>query len=190
MPEQALYLIRHPATAVDRRRPSEEWQLSEEGGRQLDGLLKQEFWGEVRQVYSSTEPKAAAVAERASEAYGVPFSLHDDLRELRRSGFFTDYERVVEDVFRSPAREVNGWESLESALGRAWSILTQVAARGALPAVVVSHGLVLSAVRAKVLGRQAPDLAEWRRLPFGGVARVDVSKWQLVEDFTPPLAGR
>jgi len=180
---QSIHLIRHPATRVDKRRPPEEWRLSEEGGRQLDALLEQGFWREVRHVYSSTEPKAAIVAERAAETHGVPLSVHDELRELRRPGFAADYERVVEEAFRSPARAVNGWESLESALKRVWRFLTHVAARGPLPAAVVSHGLVLSAVRAKLLGEEAPDLDEWQRLPFAGVAQVDVSKWQLVEDF-------
>jgi broad specificity phosphatase PhoE len=187
---QTLYLIRHPDTMVDERRPLEEWQLSKEGGRQLEALLKQPFWRQVRHVYSSTEPKAAAVAQKAAETHGVPFSLHDDLRELRRTGFVAEYERMVESVLGTPGREVGGWESLESALGRGWHFLTQVAAQGALPAAVVSHGLVLSAVRAKLLGRQAPHLAEWRRLPFGGVAQVDASKWRLLKDFSASNTGR
>jgi len=178
-----LYLIRHPETLADEGRPPEKWRLSEEGGRQLDALLRRRFWGEVRHVYASTEPKAAIVAERAAEAHGVPFSLHDELRELSRAAFVAEYERVVEEAFRSPECEVNGWESLDAARDRVWDFLEEVAARGPLPAAVVSHGLVLSAVRAKLLGRPALHLTEWRQLPFAGVAQVDVSKWQLLEDF-------
>jgi len=185
-----LYLVRHPATTVDRLCPPEEWQLSDEGGRQLDALLRQPFWRQVRHVYSSTEPKAATVAQKAAGTHGLPFSLHDDLRELRRAGFVAEYERMVQSVFEMPRREVGGWESLESALGRVWSFLSQVAARGMLPAAVVSHGLVLSAVRAKLLGRESPDLDEWRELPFGVVAQVDISKWQLLKDFTASYPGR
>lgn len=178
-----LYLIRHPATRVEQGRPPEEWQLSEEGGRQLDALLKQEFWGEIRHVYSSSEPKAAVVAHGAAEAHGVPFSLHDDLRELKRTGFVVDYDGMVARVFETPACQINGWESLDAARDRVWDFLEEVAARGPLPAAVVSHGLVLSAVRAKLLGRPALHLTEWRQLPFAGVAQVDVSKWQLLQDF-------
>jgi len=86
-------------------------------------------------------------------------------------------------VFEKPDREVGGWESLESAGGRVWSFLRDVVASGPLPAAVVSHGLVLSAVRAKLLGHDGPSPEEWRGLPFGGVAKVDASGWRLVEDF-------
>jgi broad specificity phosphatase PhoE len=182
---QTLYLIRHPATRVDRRRPPEEWQLSEEGDRQLEALLERPFWRQVRHIYSSSEPKAVVVAQRAAEADGVPFSLHAELRELRRPSFVADYEGMVGRVFEMPQHEIDGWESLESALTRVSSFLRRVAERGLIPAAVVSHGLVLSAARAKLLGREAPDLTEWRRLPFGGVAEMDVSKWRLLEDFVP-----
>ncbi|MBN1458739.1 MAG: histidine phosphatase family protein [Armatimonadetes bacterium] len=189
MPVQTLYLIRHPGTLVDKHLPSSEWKLSEEGGRQLDALLNQAFWARVRHVYSSSEEKAVVVAHRAAEVHGVPFSLHDELRELRRAGFVVDYDGVVARVFETPAREVNGWESLDAARGRVWDFLQEVAARGPLAAAVVSHGLVLSAVRAQLLGLAAPDPTEWRQLPFAGVAQADVSKWQLLQDFAAPTRG-
>lgn len=185
-----LYLIRHPETSVDKRRPPEEWQLSDDGNRQLDAIVAQPFWRQIRHVYSSTEPKAAVVAKKTADTYGCPFSLHDDLGELRRIGFVPEYERMVERVFETPGREVGGWESLESALGRVWAFLTQVAGRGTLPAAVVSHGIVLSAVRARLLGRQGVGLAEWRQLPFGGIAEVDASDWRLLKDFALLYTGR
>jgi len=184
-----LYLVRHPATTVDRLCPPEEWQLSDEGGRQFEALLRQPFWRQVRHVYSSTEPKTATVAQKAAGTRGLPFSLHDDLRELRRSGFVPEYESIVERVFETPGKQVGGWESLESALRRVWRFLNHVAAGGLIPAAVVSHGIVLSAVRARLLGRQTPSLAEWQRLPFGGVADVDVANWRLLKDFAAPQSS-
>ena len=185
-----LYLIRHPATSVDKRRPPEDWQLSEEGERQLDALLRCSFWSEVQHVYSSAEPKAAAVAERVHSDLGIPLSLHSELRELKRVGFAHDYAQQVARVLASPGEEIGGWESLESALGRVWAFLTEVAGRGVLPAAVVSHGIVLSAVRARLLGRPLVSPAEWRALPFGGVAQIDAVNWQLTADFVAPQARR
>ena len=53
-------------------------------------------------------------------------------------------------------------------------------------AAVVSHGIVLSAVRARLLGRPLTSPAEWRALPFASVAQVDALTGRLTEDFRGP----
>ena len=186
-PVPRLYLVRHPATTIEKPLPPDQWRLSEEGERQLEALLRGSFWSEIQHVYSSTEPKAAAVAERARSVHGLPFSLHAELNELRRPDFVADYPQHVARVFARPGEEVGGWESLESACSRVWAFLVHGTGRGALPAAAVSHGIVLSAVRARLLGAATCDLEDWRRLPFAGVAEVDTESWQLTQDFRPPL---
>jgi broad specificity phosphatase PhoE len=180
-----IHLIRHPATSIERDRPPDRWELSEEGEKQLRALLECSLWSAVRHVYTSAEPKAAVVAEAVHSRYSTPFSLHSELNELQRPAFIDGYETVLERVFQRPDGEIEGWESLESALHRAWTFLTHVAARGPLPTAVVSHGIILSGVRARILGRHTVNVAEWRSLPFAGVAEVDAQNWILQQDFLP-----
>ncbi len=179
-----LFLIRHPATQVDPNLPPEQWGLSPAGVKQLEELLSASFWSEVYHVFSSPEPKAAIVAERVGKEYEIPFSLHPELRELTRpAAVVGDYEQQAERVLSRRRDAPEGWEPLASGLDRGWRFLETVVREARLPAAIVSHGLILSAVRAKLFGRDRVDVAEWKRLPFASVATVETEGLTLIEDF-------
>jgi len=182
-----IYLIRHPACEVQDDRPAEQWHLCEEGEKQLESLMRSRFWSKVRHVYASTEPKAEAVAQRTLVEHAIPFSLHDELRELRRPPDFVrdrnELLSMIRGIFDAPQEAVPGFEPLVAASQRVWHLLTDVVVRGPLPAAVVSHGIVLSAVRARLLGKEKVSLSDWETLPFAAVAEVDSDLWVLRQDF-------
>ncbi len=185
-----IYLIRHPACNAREDLPAEQWLLSEAGEKQLESLIRSRFWAGVLHVYASTEPKAEAVAQRVFARHAISFSLHDDLRELRRPPVFirdrNEILGLVGRVFASPQEHAPGFEPLAAAAERVWRFLTQVVAENALPAAVVSHGIVLSALRARLLCKEKVDLKDWQRLPFAAVAEVESDGWVLHRDFLAP----
>jgi len=179
-----LFLIRHPATEIHPDLPVAQWKLSEAGEVQLSALMSAALWRKARHVFSSPEHKAATVAEHACALHGTPFSLHADLRELKRpSRFIDDYEREVRQLLNCWHEAPSGWEPVTSGLCRAWGFLEAIVANAQMPVAVVSHGLILSAVRARLLGRDVVDLREWKGIAFASVATVETEGWVLVEDF-------
>lgn len=178
-----VYLVRHPMTAMDPARHPAEWEVSNDGQRQLDRLLAAPWWPAVEHVYTSTEPKAVVVGRQAADRFGIPTSAHAALDEVHRQDFVPDYGRVVRAALDHPDLPANGWEALTAARDRAVGFLQSTVGPGPLPAAVVSHGLVLSQVRAWLQGRDHVDYEEWRSLPFAAVAVVDPAAWRLEADF-------
>ncbi len=178
-----VYLIRHPMTRMDPERPPAEWELSSDGRRQLERLLSAPWWHAVVHVYTSVEPKAAAVGMAATARFGTPHTTHNELDEIHRGSFVADYGRVVRQALAEPDVPANGWEPLSKARDRTVGFVRSVVSAGPLPAAVVSHGLVLGEVRASLQGKEHVAYDDWRALPFAGVAVVDPATWQLVADF-------
>lgn len=178
-----VYLIRHPMTRMDPARPAAEWVLSGDGLRQLDRLLAAPWWPAVEHAYTSREPKAAAVGEAAAKRFGTPHTVHAELDELHRGGFVPDYGRVVREAMAHPDEPAEGWEALTAARDRMIGFMRDVVSAGPLPAAVVSHGLVLSELRASLQGREHVAYEDWRALPFAAVAVADAARWELIADF-------
>ncbi|MEX0762771.1 MAG: histidine phosphatase family protein [Dehalococcoidia bacterium] len=181
-----IYLVRHPATHMDPDTPAEQWGLSDEGLSQLDRLLQARWWTDVRHVYTSTEQKARAVGDAVLNQFGIPCTSHAELRELERTPEFrSDYRERVIRMFATPDVPVDGWESLSSATDRLTGFLRGTVSGGPIPAAVVSHGIVLSSVRARLLGMSHVDPRHWQALPFAAVAEVETDDWTLASDFAP-----
>jgi broad specificity phosphatase PhoE len=165
-----LLLVRHSAPEIDPSVPSEEWRLSEEGRRRCGPLAERLAGYEPRALLSSTEPKARETAELAAPVLGLQVQLSDGLRETaRRSvGWLApeEFDRGILELFERPGEVVFGEESAAEALARF---------RGAVvglpePAVVVTHGTVLSLYAAALDGRDPYEL--WRGLELPDVVEV------------------
>ena len=179
-----VYLIRHPAPEIRPDTPAVEWTLSEVGYRQIHRLLQEPWWQDIKQLYSSIEAKALVVATSASERFGIPYSSHSELAELHRpADFVPDFRERIMQAFKTPEVAFLGGESIAAAQSRAWCFLQQVVGQGPLPSAVVSHGIVLSAVRALLLRRDFIDPLEWAQLPFCAVAEIDTDDWSIRQDF-------
>jgi 2,3-bisphosphoglycerate-dependent phosphoglycerate mutase len=165
-----LLLVRHSAPELDPSVPSEEWGLSEEG-RQRCGPLAERLAGhEPRILLASTEPKAHETAELVAPALGLEVQLSDGVRETARRtvGWLApeDIDRGIRELLERPGEVVFGEESAEAALARFEAAVAGLEE----PAVVVTHGTVLSLYAAPRIGRDVYEL--WSSLELPDVVEV------------------
>jgi broad specificity phosphatase PhoE len=165
-----LLLVRHSAPELDPSLPAEEWRLSHEGRRRCEELAERLARHEPRALLASTEPKARETAELVAPALGLEVELLDGLRETARRtvGWLTEDElnRGIRALFERPGDVVFGEESGEQALAR-----FERAVEGAPePAVVVTHGTVLSLYAAARTGGNPYEL--WRSLRLPDVVEI------------------
>jgi broad specificity phosphatase PhoE len=165
-----LLLVRHSAPELDPSVPSEEWWLSEEGRRRCRPLAERLASFEPRVLLASTEPKARETAELVAPALGLEVQLSDGLRETARRtiGWLASEEidRGIRELFERPREVVFGEESAEAALARFQAAIAGLSE----PAVVVTHGTVLSLYAAPRIGRDAYEL--WSSLELPDIVEV------------------
>src|SRR5215510_1432342 len=117
-----LYLIRHPLTHVDPTRPSAEWDLSDQGRQQVDALLDAPFWKGVAALYSSEQVKAFGPAKIIGERYQIPVTMTPGIGEVRRDKQVyrtnTSHQLILQEFFKAPDKEIEGWEAASDALKR------------------------------------------------------------------------
>ena len=150
--------------------PSEEWRLSEEGRRRCGPLAERLARYEPRVLLASTEPKARETAELVAPALGLEVELSDGLRETSRQtvGWLAreELDRGIRELFERPREVVFGEESAEAALARFEADVDGLSE----PAVVVTHGTVLSLYAAPKIGREPYEL--WCSLELPDVVEV------------------
>ena len=150
--------------------PSEEWRLSEDGQRRCGQLAERLARHEPRVLLASSEPKARETAELVAPALGVDVQVSDGLRETARRtiGWLApeDLDRGIRELFERPCEVVFGEESAAAALAR----FEPVVAGLPEPAVVVTHGTVLSLYAAPRIGRDVYEL--WGSLQLPDVVEV------------------
>jgi broad specificity phosphatase PhoE len=165
-----LLLVRHSAPKVDPDVPSEEWRLSEEGRRRCAPLAERLARHDPRVLLASTEPKARETAELVAPTLGLEVQLSDAVRETSRRtvGWLApeQIDRGIRELFERPGEVVFGEESAEAALAR----FEEAVAGLSEPAVVVTHGTVLSLYAAPRIGRDAYEL--WSSLELPDIVEV------------------
>ena len=165
-----MLLVRHSAPELDPSAPSEEWRLSEDGRRRCRPLAERLARHEPRVLLASSEPKARETAELVAPALGLDVQVSDGLRETARRtiGWLEpeDLDRGIQELFERPREVVFGEESAAAALAR----FEAAVARLPEPAVVVTHGTVLSLYAAPRIGRDVYEL--WGSLELPDVVEV------------------
>ena len=165
-----MLLVRHSAPELDPSAPADEWRLSEEGRLRCAALAARLAAAVPRVLVSSTEPKAHQTAELVAPALGLDVVLSDGLRETARRtvGWQSNAERErgIRELFERRDEVVYGEESAAEALARFESAVAGLPE----PAVVITHGTVLSLYAAKLTGRDPFEL--WRSLELPDVVEV------------------
>jgi broad specificity phosphatase PhoE len=165
-----LLLVRHSLPELVPSVPSEEWRLSEEGRRRCGTLAERLAPHEPAVLLSSTEPKARETAELIAPALGLDVQLSDGVRESARRtvGWLgrDELDRGIRALFERPDEVVYGEESAAAALSRFEAAVDGLGE----PAVVVTHGTVLSLYVAARTGRDPYEL--WRSLELPDVVEV------------------
>ena len=178
-----LYLIRHAHSQM-MGDAAARWPLSEQGRRQTGVLARQSFWREVDSIFSSPEPKALQTAGPAARRWSIPLKTVDDLHELRRPQLLPNYETVIARVFAEPEVSITDLEPAAHAAERITGCVKElVAAHPGQTLAVVSHGLALTLFLAR-LDNRWPTVAEWRAVPFAGMAVVETTRWRLIKNWS------
>ena len=144
-----LILIKHAKPLVDPAKPSQLWNLSDDGRQQARALAGQVAPLEPAIIISSDEPKAIETAQILADELKLPTEAAPDLHEHdrsnvphMRSGEFISH---VELFFRRPNDLVLGRESANDALGRFENAIEDVLEKHPEGNVaVVSHGTVIA----------------------------------------------
>lgn len=181
-----LTLITHAHTQRDPALDAVHWRLSAAGEQQAAVLAGQPFWRDVDRILVSSEPKTRLTVAPLLAVYDLPLLSDSRFDEARRPGWVENYAAQVAHFFADPLHSVDGWEPAADALNRILdAFATHIQPDGEGHVALVGHGLVLSLYRAHVLGLPRPPFDAWLRLGFAAVARVDLCRPTLLQDFTP-----
>jgi broad specificity phosphatase PhoE len=170
-----IFFVRHATPAVQPTVPSHEWALSPKGADEARDLARRAAsWG-IHAVYSSAEPKARATALIFGDELLVPVHVVDGLEELRFDHWIAnsdEFAEAVHSILEQPGLSFRGAETADAAAGRFARAVAMIAA-AQTPAAIVTHGRVLSAWLALVLGPEQA-FALWRAMPMPGWVRIDL----------------
>jgi broad specificity phosphatase PhoE len=181
-----LYLIRHATPAVQPNVPAPEWQLADRGIEETRALATTAREWDIAALYSSREPKARSTALIIGDALNLPVNVVDGLEETRLDWWIAnsdEFADAVRLILEQPALSLRGAERAEAAAARFASAIS-IIEQGPFPAVVVTHGRVLTAWLAQAAGVEDP-FSLWRSIPMPGWTRVDLD--DLRAEAVPPF---
>ena len=184
-----ILLAKHSQPIADPSKPAPEWVLSTVGRRRALALAASLRVRRPARVLASPEAKARETAEIVAASLGLGVEVVDALREQERprlpfAAAEDAFARAIAEGFRRPDEALHGGESVERARARFAGAVEEIAASaGGRPALVVTHGTVLAAYVARVVGRdpfplwRALDLPSWLALDLD--ARALVASWRV-----------
>jgi 2,3-bisphosphoglycerate-dependent phosphoglycerate mutase len=181
---QRIHLIRHASPAIEPDVPTQLWRLSDRGAEEAAHLAAIAREWRLAAIYTSVERKAESTALILGDALGLQVHVTEGFDELRIDhwiGNADEFSTEVKAIFDHPGLSVHGSERAEAAAAR-FGAGIDIVRQGPLPAAVVSHGRVLTAYLANVVGLDDP-FSVWRSIPMPGWCCIDV------ESMPPKLAS-
>jgi broad specificity phosphatase PhoE len=184
-----LVLVKHAAPEIQPSVPSPQWRLSERGLRQCEDLALRLAPYAPRVVYCSTEPKARQTAERVARIRGLSAITRPRLHENDRAGlgFITDQEELrsrFREFFANPDSHVIGNETANQARERFRQAVRDVVAEAdADPAVIISHGTVITLLLARP--NQLGEFDFWSELELTGFVAVRSASLEILARSRP-----
>ncbi len=179
-----VYLIRHAAVTPRPNLPGSRWHLSPDGRAAAEKLGEEPYWGELRGIHTSVEPKAVATAQRIAAANELPIRIERDLREVQgRAWVETGYAEQVHAYLSGNLPE--GWEPIDEARARVRGCIDGIVARHTdLSVGIVLHGIVLTLYLSGVMELSPEEaIALWESIRFPDVAVFDPAKKRFEREF-------
>ncbi len=179
-----VYLIRHAAVTPRPDLPGSRWYLSPDGRAAAEKLGEEPYWGELRGIHTSVEPKAVATAQRIAAANELPIRIERDLREVQgRAWVETGYAEQVHAYLSGNTPE--GWEPLDDARARVLGCIDGIVGRHTdLSVGIVSHGIVLTLYLSDVMELSLEEaIALWESIRFPDVAVFDPEATRFEREF-------
>lgn len=142
-----LIFVTHPSVNINRNIPIDDWQISAEGIEDLRRLFILDFWKKINVLYASTELKSYAVADQAKKLFPnvkVPDDYKkENLGEVKNRKYLEkdSYMKAVENWYKDPNVQVNGWESANEAMKRISTCVFEIMEKNKNKTVVIiGHG--------------------------------------------------
>ena len=173
-----LILIRHAHPRVDPDKPSQEWDLSDEGRTGAQRLAVGLSDSGIRHIFTSTEPKAIQTAEIVADHLGMTALPRGGLQEHDRRGVgFLEpivFDQAIRDLFAKPSERVFGGESGQEVVDRFSAAIGHIERElrdEGLTYACVTHGTAMSLYTSHLAGRDGHAL--WRGLEIPATIRID-----------------
>ncbi|MHA1954074.1 MAG: histidine phosphatase family protein [Candidatus Heimdallarchaeaceae archaeon] len=164
--------LRHALTKIDPSRPADQWELSEEGIKNIKEIVMSGVFDDVDVIIASAEKKAIQTASYIANKLVKEIVADACFNELNRGFSFQaskrEYDKKVEKALMNREKCIDNWESANSTLDRflkGISILDQDYSNKKI--LVVCHGINLSLYFAHLL--QIPEnliFPRWKNLEF------------------------
>jgi broad specificity phosphatase PhoE len=179
-----LLLIKHSKPLVNPDRPSDQWELGDEGRGRAAKLAEVLRPYALTEIVSSTEPKAKQTADVVAEALGLTCRTQDGLHEHDRRNVphmdSREFISAIAQFFRQPRRLVLGSESADQAYKRfadAVDDIVQGSADGPGDIAIVTHGTVISLFAYR--RAQEDPFALWRRMGLPSLIAFELPSYEV-----------
>lgn len=185
-----VYFITHPNVKVDFNVPIPQWDLSEEGLKRLDELLKQPWLKDIKSIFSSNEQKAKTAALKISELLNFPVNYKEELGEMDRSSTgplpFEEFSKLVDEFFEKPNESIRGWEKATDTQNRIIKAIEEVlkeAPEGDI--AIVAHGgvgaLFLSHIKGISISRSEDQPSQGYYFVFDRQSQELLEEWKPID---------
>ncbi|MCG3220451.1 MAG: histidine phosphatase family protein [Candidatus Heimdallarchaeota archaeon] len=164
--------LRHALTKIDPSKPADQWELSEEGIRNIKEIVLSGVFDNVDLIIASAENKAIQTASYIANKIDKKIVTEASFNELNRGFSFkvnkNEYDKIVEKALIHWEECIDSWESARSTLDRfleGVKIVNQEYSDKKI--IVVCHGINLSLYFAHLLN--IPDnqlFLRWKNLEF------------------------
>lgn len=178
--------LRHALTKIDSSKPAEQWELAEEGIRNITELVQSGVFDDIDIIVASAEMKAFQTAHFVKERIEKEISQMIEFNELNRGFSYLsskeEYEKKVSIALLNIDKSINDWESAKSTLDRFLQGIENLNKKFSNKKIlVVCHGINLSLYFAHLLKIPEKQLfARWKNLEF--CAWGIVKKKEVVRD--------
>jgi broad specificity phosphatase PhoE len=171
-----LIFLRHFKPNVQKDKPVAEWDLNEEGEKEMHDLLEKGIFKDVKKIFTSSENKAQITAKAVNQKYGTPISVCPNITEVDRSkaGYVEgDYVEFVR-LYLTESNDFNfAWENISDVRERIKKFIESIKNENG-DLLIISHGMCLSIMLSKYFEKDIINF--WKNLKFGQVLEVDYEK--------------
>ena len=179
-----LILVKHSLPKIEKNRPANQWELSDEGRVLAKKLAARLNRYQPEAIISSVEPKAKDTAKIIAAERNLEIQIVDGLHEHDRSkaGYLhgNEFQVAVCEFFEKPDTLVFGSETANGCHARFQQTVNSILNQNLdKTVVIVAHGTVISLFVSRLTGISAWSL--WNDLALPSFIVVDVQTAKLIE---------
>ena len=179
-----VYLLRHAATQYNSEKSPSEWQLSLEGEKQAENLVKRNLIPKVDKIICSTEIKTQLTINHYAKFHQLPIYKDSRFNEVGSDHLPIDlalFQQFRKQCFKDfdLLLSINGNESFRESYCRFQTSITEYTKSGNNSILIVSHGCILSiffAILSEISNNGELIYNNWNNLPFCALGIIENGK--------------